>query len=299
MPLFVLCYLANGRSYRGIFALTGVTLINGQASHYVAVNDRGLQYGDGFFTTLRVAAGRLVQWPAHIARLQTCAQRLGFNQHDPQLQPDTLYAQCLRAIDGASEAVVRITVTRGVGGRGYAPPQDATLQVIVAASDYPSHYANWQSQGVCLHLARQQVGHQPSLNGLKTLNRLEQVLAKQELADYPDADDVLLLNTREQVTATSMANIIWSRAGQWYAPDLAFGGIKGTATEFFARQHKVEFGAWSLDALIQAEHVIICNALMGFVSVGEIRQHATRSTQFSVISDFTQQLTTHMCQEEP
>lgn len=34
-------------------------LINGQSTERLAVNDRGVQFGDGCFTTARIAAGEI------------------------------------------------------------------------------------------------------------------------------------------------------------------------------------------------------------------------------------------------
>ncbi|MGL5224237.1 MAG: aminodeoxychorismate lyase, partial [Aeromonas sp.] len=52
-------------------------LINGMTSRTVSVDDRGLRYGDGHFTTMHVKEGRVRLWPAHLARLQRANHRLG------------------------------------------------------------------------------------------------------------------------------------------------------------------------------------------------------------------------------
>lgn len=50
--------------------------INGQRHDALAPSDRGLQFGDGCFTTARVIDGKIELLPWHLERLQQAAQRL-------------------------------------------------------------------------------------------------------------------------------------------------------------------------------------------------------------------------------
>ena len=51
-------------------------LINGAESETLAVNDRGVQFGDGCFTTARILRGQVQLLSAHLARLQTTCEKL-------------------------------------------------------------------------------------------------------------------------------------------------------------------------------------------------------------------------------
>ena len=51
-------------------------LVNGELSERLALNDRGIQFGDGCFTTARLVAGNVVLLTYHLARLQHACNRL-------------------------------------------------------------------------------------------------------------------------------------------------------------------------------------------------------------------------------
>lgn len=275
-------------------------LVNGEPSAQLDISDRGYQYGDGFFTTMRVCKRRAVMWPAHWRRLCEAAKVLRFVNFTEQVNEASLVRNCQRLVSEHphDDAVIRITVTRGCGGRGYAPPADMRANVVMSLSAYPEHYAHWQQRGVRLHVAAQSLGYQPMLAGIKSLNRLEQVILKQELSGYSKVDDLVVLDHRGYVAETSMANIAWRHNGQWFTPQMEGVGVRGLAMQYFAEQVGAQRGDYRLDSLLKAEHVIISNSLLGFVSVQSICLNATRTVHFSVLSDFTDQLTGRMCDNE-
>lgn len=279
--------------------MTNVRL-NGEPAEYIDIHDRGLQYGDGFFTTIRVVQGRMLMWKQHWERLCRAAQILHFTDFTGQVSERSLLDDCQALLTQypAPDAVIRISITRGQGSRGYTPSTQIQASVLVAISTYPEHYANWRSQGVRLQLAQQRLGYQPMLGGAKTLNRLEQVLLKQELSDYPDMDDLLALDCNAMVAETSIANIAWQYNGEWFTPRLEGTGVRGLAMDFFIQHTQAVVGDYPLDSLLSAEQVVISNCLLGFANVAAIRVNATRTAHFSVLSNFTEQLTRRMCDDE-
>ena len=90
----------------------------------IAAGDRGLAYGDGVFETMRAVRGDVPWWDAHCARLQQGLARLGIAT--PELALDLAHAreQAIELLAG-EDAVLKLIVTRGPGGRGYAPQADA------------------------------------------------------------------------------------------------------------------------------------------------------------------------------
>ncbi|MFE0782583.1 aminotransferase class IV, partial [Serratia bockelmannii] len=109
--------------------------INGQRHDALAPSDRGLQFGDGCFTTARVIDGKIELLPWHLERLQQAAQRL--------MLPTTDWAAFEREMAQAAESiplgVVKAILTRGSGGRGYSPTGCENPTRIVARSSYPAH----------------------------------------------------------------------------------------------------------------------------------------------------------------
>ncbi|EBW4275929.1 aminodeoxychorismate lyase, partial [Salmonella enterica subsp. enterica serovar Newport] len=86
-------------------------LINGQSTERLAVNDRGVQFGDGCFTTARIAAGEIALFSRHLARLEETCSRLAipFNDWDALVKEMRCLAQPHR------EGVLKVMITRGAG----------------------------------------------------------------------------------------------------------------------------------------------------------------------------------------
>ena len=101
-----------------------VTLVNGSHNLGLDALDRGLAYGDGVFETIALQQGQVQLWQGHCERLTKGLLRLGLAADAAaasvlvtKLISDIQVAyQRFQAPDG----VLKITLTRGVGGRGYA-----------------------------------------------------------------------------------------------------------------------------------------------------------------------------------
>ncbi|PIJ51941.1 aminodeoxychorismate lyase [Erwinia sp. OLTSP20] len=255
-------------------------LINGIAQHQLAASDRGLQFGDGCFTTARVRHGRVIWQPAHLARLKEACQRLiiAFEQWpalDREMQ--TLAAQ-------HDEAVLKVVITRGSGGRGYSPAGCGDATRIVRCSAYPEHYAALREKGVRLMQVKTPLGLNPLLAGLKHLNRLEQVLIRNEL-DASTADEALVLDTQGWLVECCAANLFWRKGKQLFTPDLTRCGVAGLARHRLIQQAKTL--GWTVACvretpavLRDADEVLICNALMPLLPVYQAETYRYSSREF-------------------
>ena len=92
------------------------------------VSDRGLTLADGLFETLLVVDGRPFRRAAHLERMLAGAAALALPIGRDRLEADL---DLLLAALGPGEAVVRLTLTRGPGGRGLTRPANATPTVLV------------------------------------------------------------------------------------------------------------------------------------------------------------------------
>lgn len=240
--------------------------INGQPDTRIDATDRGLCYGDGLFETVWVCAGRAPLWPRHMARLRHGCERLAL----PWPDPDWLWSQLQQAASGLQRAVVRITWTRGSGPRGYAAPTEAKPTCVVSAAALPKASADWYHQGIRLHLCQTRLARQPALAGLKHLNRLEQVLARNEWRDE-SINEGLMLDMQEHVTSATAANLFAVRDGQLHTPALDACGVAGTArAELLARHPDTQVCTISLPELLSCNEVFLTSAVRGIVPVREL-----------------------------
>jgi 4-amino-4-deoxychorismate lyase len=245
-------------------------LINGQAAAHVSAEDRGLHYGDGVFETLAVRDGRPLLWERHLQRLHAGCARLGI----PAPADALLAAEAGQVCAGAAHAVLKIIVTRGEGVRGYrvVPPVHTTrLVALYPWPDWPE--ANAQ-HGVRVRVCDTRLARNPALAGIKHLNRLEQVLARNEWQDASIAEG-LMLDTTDHVIEGTMSNLFVVKGGQLLTPEVASSGVagimRGAIVELAAR-HAIacEITALSLQQLREADEIFLCNSLMAVWPVREL-----------------------------
>jgi 4-amino-4-deoxychorismate lyase len=141
---------------------------------------------------------------------------------------------------------------------------------VLSQFDYPKHYSNWQQQGLELEVASTRLGLQPLLAGLKTLNRLEQVLIKQEISDN-QWQDAVVLDLNGHVIESSMANLIAVKDQQFYTPSLQNSGIQGVYLQHLTSKHPISVCTIKLQQLLAMDAVFCCNSLMGLIPVTRIQ----------------------------
>lgn len=250
--------------------MTARLRINGKPDAALAADDRGLCYGDGLFETLWLRHGRAPLWKRHMARLAEGCRRLRL----PAPEAAWLHEEVRYAAAGLDTAVVRVTWTRGTGPRGYAVPPATTPTCVVAAAEAPCTRPDWYHHGIRLHLCRTRLAVQPALAGLKHLNRLEQVLARDEWHD-DSVEEGLMLDLEDRVIGATAANLFAVAGGCLRTPAVTRCGVAGTArAEILARHPDTRVDDMTLDELLQADEVFLTSAVRGIVPVRALHDRA-------------------------
>lgn len=241
---------------------------------------RGWQLGDGHFTTVHAKFGRLLNWPYHEARLSAACLRLQMPMPDWSL----VKAQALSCLEVTSDQVLRITLVRGAGGRGYSMQGCTDTQVLLNTAAFPAHYYRWREQGIAVGVCQGRLGTSPLLAGLKTLNRLEQVLLKAEL-DAQAWPEALVLDGQRRVVEAVTANVFWREGETIYTPNLTELGVWGSMRAWCADYlgARLVHTQALLPRLLAADEVWLTNALMGIVPVTAITQSHFNSTDSKAI----------------
>lgn len=245
-----------------------ITLVNGEPAEVVSVFDRGLNYGDGVFETILCNNGKARLWSLHLERLclGLASLHIVLEHSVIEAYKDKLLAQV--SVDGLeTKGLLKIIVTRGVGGRGYAPSKSVPT-VILAWFAKPLHSVQNKEYGVNASLCTTKLSRNPQLAGIKHLNRLEQVLAAQEL-QTASVDEGLLLDTDNNVIEAISKNIFLIKNNTLYTPLLTYSGVKGVM-----REHIINTIAPALNiALIEQDitasqltefdEAFVCNSVQG------------------------------------
>ena len=249
-------------------------LVNGKPAAVIDPLDRGLAYGDGLFRTIRVANGKPTLWDRHVAHLADGCKRLGI----PMVDPGLLAAEGASLFADGGEGILKIIATRGVGGRGYRPPEAPAPTRVVARFPLPPAPALLPNGGVRVRLCSMRVAIQPATAGIKTLNRLDQVLARSEWSDA-DIFEGLMLDTEGFLVGGTMSNLFLVMGEKLYTPAIDRAGISGVMRATVldaARSAEIEVNEarLSVSTLAQADEAFITNGVIGIVPIGDLIGHA-------------------------
>lgn len=184
--------------------LNGQFVNEGQAT--VPINDRGLMYGDGLFETMRVYNGKAFRMAQHLERMVRGAEflKIPLPFTPKQLQH---FAEQLVERNHLPDSVLRVTLTRGPGARGYAPQGEAKPTIAMTLHPAPPFDADHPPQWSLVTSSFRIPASDP-LSSFKTLNKLTSVMARIE-AEARNADEALLTNTNGEVAETAGANLFW------------------------------------------------------------------------------------------
>lgn len=228
-----------------------------KAALAATADDRGLTLGDGVFETLLVKDGIALWRFEHVERMRAAAAVLGIPFPEEAVE---------NAIDGithrmAGTHALRLTLTRGAGGRGLAGPA-TTPTLIATLSPFD---AGLQFQPLSLKTVGIRRNLFSPASSLKVLSYVDNVLAAREAADA-GFDDALMLNTAGRVACSSIGNVFMEVDGVVATPSLSEGilpGIMRGAVIAAARQAGIKVREKQIRPadLAKADMVFVTNSL--------------------------------------
>ena len=249
-----------------------MVLVDGVPAASIPADDRGLAYGDGVFRTLAMRNGNPELWPRQWAKLVADCRALLLT---PPAEVD-LMQDISRIADETPDCALRITITRGSGGRGYGMPRDTRPRRVVAASSLPKYPDAYQAQGIKARICTLQLAPQPRLAGIKHLNRLENVLARAEWNDAGIAEG-LLLDIDGNVIGGTRSNLFIAERGNLATPELSRCGVAGVTRDTVIDSARGEgvscrIEPISRERLEAADEIILVNSLIGAWSIAMLEQ---------------------------
>ncbi|EIK93416.1 4-amino-4-deoxychorismate lyase [Pseudomonas sp. M47T1] len=236
--------------------------VDGLPADTLALDSRGLAYGDGLFETIAVRAGRPLLLERHLQRLVEGSKRLAID-----LDAELIHNELLAGAAQLGEGVLKLIVTRGDSRRGYAADLQAPPRRLLRGNPPAAYPVAHAEQGVSLFECQTRLAEQPLLAGLKHLNRLEQVLARAEWSD-PGHCEGLMRDVSGRLIEGVFSNLFLVHKGQLLTADLSRCGVAGVMrAELLAQAARLGIAVqvrdlW-LDDLHQADEVFVCNSVYG------------------------------------
>ncbi|TXR53514.1 aminodeoxychorismate lyase [Reinekea thalattae] len=247
-----------------------ISLLNGEAGT-LPVSHRALAYGDGLFETIYVDQQGPHFLSQHLERLARGIKRLQLNYSEAQLAElhDSLTHLCKNL---QSPHVLKVMVLRQSAGRGYDfVPTEQLSDTVIQLSDYSK--PAWAEQGACVMVSDIPVTESTALVGLKHLNRLDSVLARQT-ARQLGADEVLMLDAKQHIIQGTMTNVFFKIHGKWQTPLLKKAGVEGIYKQSLMQRYDIEERDIDVAVLDDIESAFITNSLIGIVPISELQGRA-------------------------
>jgi len=247
----------------------------GRDGDHVARDSRAFRYGDGVFSTLLCSAGRLLAAERHVRQLRRSCDRIGLDAPAPLSSGGEL-ADAVAQLDPQYESyVVRVQVSPRGSGRGFRRSGREAWALVEAFAVPPGRAVRAATQRPDAWLPL------PPLPRLKSCSALPHVLAARA-ASEAGVDELLRIH-EGLVTEAVASNVFWLADGILYTPaaDLPLypGVTRETVIEAAgALNVPVEAGRYGPDRLLEADEVLLTNAVRGVETVGELDERQLGTT---------------------
>ena len=299
----------------------------------LSLDNRGLAYGDGFFTTMGVIDGQILWLDYHQQRLVSHAVALQL-----QLDSFSLLTALKTHAKQLQQGMLKLIITRAeqeVRGYGYTPNigggsaceiwLKSSPMAITTARSLPladGQFIPLQPTASAICLSSQIACLPPTLAGLKSLNRLDNVLASGELqaikaktlADTikPSIAEGLLRDISGHWVEGTMSNVFYQLVeapvakssnrphsqnnsnsnyltqGQWYTPSMAQSGVAGVMRQVIidtlsTSNNPVIIRSLQDEDLPHLSQLFFCNALRGIMPMSSLRLLSGEVVSFEAI----------------
>lgn len=260
--------------------------------HLISIEDRGFLYGDGCFSTAHYGRGEIQLWKRHLERFEKAIPALCLNCDIDRINIDkeNFLNQISAQYGENAHGTIKILISRGQGQRGYAPPdQDADLYFYFYPKSENSNSSEIPTLEKVGLMDQALSSPMQQLRGIKSLNRLEQVILKHQ-ANQQAWHEALCFDQNDDLVEGISSNCFVYMNGQWHTPDLALAGIDGvmrqeilSRMQHFQIAHQIRKIKRSELASVQA--IFFCNSL-----------HSMQIVQTLIDDTAERQLDQNICQ---
>ncbi len=244
----------------------------------IAVNNRGLNYGDAVFETLRFSGGKLYFWEDHYFRLMA-SMRILRMEIPMNFTMEFLEEEIRRTIATSENKEtsfrIKLLVWRKEGGK-YSPETN-DIEYVISFEEIDSPFYILKEEPCEIELFKDHFLTSGLLSTLKTNNRIINVLGS-VFAKENDYSNCLLLNENKQVVEALNGNLFLVSGNTIKTPPLTDGCINGiirkqlisiinTLPEYTLHEQSI-----SPFELQKADELFITNCIQGIVSVTKYRK---------------------------
>jgi aminodeoxychorismate lyase len=214
----------------------------------ISIDERGFLFGDGLFETCRFINKKIINFEAHLARIKIGLLNLKLNANIKNLE-----TKCYNLLkkNNLQDGIIRISISRGIGSKGYLPTYESPNLTIIQTKELPA-LPKIANLTVC--------DINPPTFKFKSANALQYVLAK-IFAHENNFFDAIMLDEKGYICETSSANIFWIKDQIIYTPSSDLSIINGTIRQTIIniKELKIIEGKFKIKDLENADEVFITN----------------------------------------
>ncbi len=241
-------------------------------------DNRGLNYGDAVFETLRVSGGKIYFWEDHYFRLMA-SMRILRMEIPMSFTPEYLEEQVIKTItssenkNGAFRA--KILVWRKTGGK-YSPTTN-DVEFLITSEKLAEPFYTLNDSFYEIELFKDHYINSGLLSTLKTNNKVLNVLGS-VYAQENDYANCLLLNEKKQVVEALNGNIFLVKGYKIKTPPITDGCLNGVLRKQIIKilgqmpDYVLEEESVSPFELQKADEIFITNVIVGIQPVSKYRK---------------------------
>jgi branched-chain amino acid aminotransferase len=233
--------------------------------------DRGFQYGDSVYETIRTYGETPFRLDAHLDRLRRSADRVGIPYERTPVRIENEVSGTLRAA-GRGDAAIRIILSRGVGPVSYETAEVGAPTCVIHVRPFPHPPPHHLSEGIDVAVVGVVRNPIHALDpAIKSSNLLNNFMAWTE-ARKLRAEEPILLNGAGLVAEGASSNVFVVKNQRLLTPPLEAGILRGITRDLvldLARRAKIDTAEESLrpEDLRSADELFITSTLKGILPV--------------------------------
>ena len=224
--------------------------------------NRGFLYGDGFFESIKIFNQSPFNFNNHYNRIELSAVFLGL---EFSLSKQELLIKLTELIhsNNLENGSIRITIFRDSDGK-YYPNSNESSYIITSLDDKNSSFH--KNNSLSLGVFNDNLKSKSKLSNIKSLNSLLYVLAS-KYAKINGFDDVLLLNSNNNIIESTNSNLFLKEHDVVYTPPLSDGCVDGSMRKLLIpiieKEYKLTYKSLQIDDLFKSDEVVLSNAISG------------------------------------
>jgi branched-subunit amino acid aminotransferase/4-amino-4-deoxychorismate lyase len=244
------------------------TMVEATKARVAAISSAVL-YGRGVFTTLAVYDSNPFLWSKHWQRLAAHAAKLDVDHTGCTEKSVGESLRKLIAVNQVKNGRARVTLLGRTNSGSWKAKLASSRKTDLLIMTGEPHRAS--QNGLSLAVSPYRVSTFSPLTGIKSLNYLDHVLAKEE-ARSRDFEEAVVLNERGEIVSATNANIFWAKNGTVHTPALATGALAGITREVvidIAGKHFVPLveGIYEMADLVDADEIFLTSSGLGVAPV--------------------------------